>query len=164
MPNGSTAAGLAETNLLSPTSPTLRWRPIPEMSPREIADEFGDCDLKCQQADPFEKRKKALGVAIADSCADVAADQTAELRGARWTITIGARTNETEILDKKKASRAMGSTAFWETCKIGLAALKAAVGDARYATLTKTERTGYRKLEAVSTAQGPSSEGLEKAA
>jgi hypothetical protein len=163
MHTGSAATLQAETDF--PTSfPRPRWRPIPEMSTAQIADEFGDCDLKCRQADAFEKRKKALAAAIAESCSAVADDQTAELRGARWTITVGAKTNETEILDKKKASRAMGSTAFWDACKIGLAALKAAVGEARYAVLTKTERTGYRKMEAVPTVQGPSSESLEKAA
>ncbi len=145
-----TSAGLTFARA-EPKSPEAlaEWRATSSMSPGQIADEYGDCDLKCTQNEKFEKRRKELGAAILLRHDDVPPEQAAVQAGERWSVRIAARQHETKIKSIKAVLKAMGAEAFYGACKIALKDVKDALGEVEASKLVTVTRTGYRKLESV---------------
>src|SRR4249920_880424 len=106
------------------------------MSPAELADEYGDINLQCDQFRSTYDRRDALRNAIQALYESHPADESARLEGRRWINEIKPKLNQDSITDIQQVKKALPAETFWGIVTLAmnrsLFQIKDSIGTARY--------------------------------
>lgn len=123
-------------------------KPSPALA--QLADEYGALAAEIAPHKAKIKRLEEIGKALRAHfvVADLDPEESAEIAGDRYAVTVGPRGYETKILSIEKVFSKLGKSKFLAACSLTLKALESALSPADVLTLTERTRTGYRPLDA----------------
>lgn len=120
----------------------------------ELADAFGERDLKVQQFAPTAEEHDLYKKELQRRFEEAPADLPQVAKGKRYTIQLGVKRQEREITDQKKAFQAIRAAAgsldgAVAVIKIELGVLDKFVSEVKQRLFVKREQVGYRIVKAV---------------
>lgn len=138
----------AKTVSIAPS--VARYRPLEEMTPAEIFDEFGTLDLEESQDEPRKERLKLVKEHIIRMAEAEPAAAPVIYDGAAFTLQLTPRAIDREVKSPEKLYKYIvskwGVKRLWQLCKFQMGALKDLD---RRAEFVSESQTGTRRVYAV---------------
>lgn len=116
-------------------------------------DEFGDLAELIRKFKPTLDRHEQLRKEMLGWYADLPADKSFAVPGARYVVTIGEKADERRILNPKALLKRLGAAIFWKAVRIPLAEVDRHIAEVDRGEFVEKTQTGPRKVSAAALPQ-----------